>query len=317
MTSEYLNRPRIVCTMTTIPSRLHGLERTMKQITSKLKYWDAFYLNVPYTSSKGHPYVIPPNFLSCLSDHVKSKIILNRCEDYGPITKVLPTFMKESDPGTIIISFDDDVRLKKDVTEILLEQHRIYPNSCIGFSGWCVGRFPFKYQSAIGNEFPVEVDFLQGVHCMTYVRGLVDPNELMKFKPYIFKQDDFRLNGYLASKNVPRISIPYSPKHYLYNEYDLSRTEQISGSMDFFFLNAKLMYQFEKEGLFGKNHIKLWLNSIMGLVLLTIGLVLIFHEINRRLNGKDLIVFITFCVTFTVVMGLAISSNMLVEFGNA
>ena len=85
----------------------------------------------------------------------------HRCdEDYlKPITKLIPVLKLENDPETIIITFDDDILLDKKVVKILYSKMKQYKNKCVvGFSGVCVGFFPFFFQFVVDNEKDVDVD---------------------------------------------------------------------------------------------------------------------------------------------------------------
>ena len=269
------------------------------------------YLNIPFISSRNKRYVIPTTFLQDLEPHLRDKIEINRCEDIGPITKILPTFYKETDPGTLIVSLDDDIRLKDDISEILINKHYQHPDSCISFSGFCVGMFPFNWQFAISNKRDLECDWIQGVHTIAYPRGIINARELEAWKPHIFIHDDHRLNSFLAGQGIKRISINKSPCHYLYNDQDLARTDSISGSTEFIYQNAKICYQMHRDGLYNKNHPCLWFTSIVGLVTFTILLAVAVVYANSFFDNKDMWFILLFGLILLVALFLVLTNSML------
>src|SRR5690606_35197916 len=70
-----------------------------------------------------------------VDEEIKSMATIIRCEDYGPITKILGGLLMENDPETIIITFDDDINYPVNMVEKLIEHHKQFPNSAIGSSG--------------------------------------------------------------------------------------------------------------------------------------------------------------------------------------
>ena len=75
------------------------------------------------------------NYFNIFKDKFNN-VIINTCEDYGPITKLYPTLLKETDPDTIIICIDDDKEYDKYLIENLLKGSTKYPEKCICVSGW-------------------------------------------------------------------------------------------------------------------------------------------------------------------------------------
>ena len=106
---------RIVGSITTIPDRISLIEAVLDSILSQTRPLDCLYLNIPNISKKGKQYRIP-EFLKI------KNLVLNRCEDYGPITKLLPVLDIETDPDTYIVTFDDDRIVHRDVVKIITKK---------------------------------------------------------------------------------------------------------------------------------------------------------------------------------------------------
>jgi len=100
---ETFHKSRVVISLTTIPPRLPKLKKSLEALQNQNV--DAIYLNIPYICNKTNTRYDPlPDYLTSMEN-----ISIVRCEDYGPLTKLLPTLAKETDPSTIIIICDDDM----------------------------------------------------------------------------------------------------------------------------------------------------------------------------------------------------------------
>lgn len=207
---------RFVVSMTTIPDRLKFIEPVIDSVFQQICKPDRLYLNLPYVSGKGGAYVIPDTFLSKL--HHRDRVCIHRCEEYGPITKLLPCLDEETDPETIIVTIDDDIYLNKHVFSILLSRHKREPTSVLAFSGMCVGKFPMFCQPIVCNANDIKVDLIQGVHTILYKREWLDKEEMLSFGkrfPKIVKShDDHWISSYLSTKNIEKTVINRTPRYY-------------------------------------------------------------------------------------------------------
>ena len=103
---------KIILTLTTIPERLHSIYNYDMRfcINSLLKqnYKGAYevHINIPNIYSKtGEQYTIP-DWLQEIKD-IRLKVF--RTEDYGSITKLIPTLQRSTNNDDIIIVVDDDM----------------------------------------------------------------------------------------------------------------------------------------------------------------------------------------------------------------
>lgn len=135
-------KQRLVVSMTTIPSRIDVLYKTVKNIMKQTQLIDKIYLNIPYKSSKGDKYVIPEKLKTLV---IKSKesgipVVFNRPkEDYGPGTKLYPTLLKEKNPNTLIVTIDDDMIYDSRMIETLVKEFQMDQSRTIGLHGWNIG----------------------------------------------------------------------------------------------------------------------------------------------------------------------------------
>ena len=91
-------------TLTTIPSRLKDINKTIESIEKQTVKPDKIFINIP------NEYYRFPNIkiLDEELDIIKSKLVeVNRCKDYGPATKIMGSLNKVRDYDCAIIIDDD------------------------------------------------------------------------------------------------------------------------------------------------------------------------------------------------------------------
>lgn len=291
---------KLVGSMTTLPGRIKNIIKPIKHIIRQTLPLDILYINMPLKTLKGQSYKLPKDFMSNFTGF-HTKVILNRCkEDYGPITKIAPVIDIETDPETYIISFDDDIVVHKDVVKILHEKILQYPNTCLGFSGLCIGQFPFYAQIAIENNQDVLVDWIQGVHVVAYKRSFFDNTKNLvtygddtPIKDFLVTNDDHRISGYLSQKNIPRMSIGYNVKDYLF-PYFPGQPDALSGRHGKFFKEHKeIIKYFSNKGLYYRYYRST--RSLIFLILLPIIISMIFYY-NIPCNNTTLKIILTIMV---------------------
>ena len=173
---------------------------------------DAIYINIPeFCKKENKEYTI--------EDSIKNseKVIINKCEDYGPITKLYPTLLKETDPETVIICIDDDKEYDPKLIEHLLFASQKYPQNCICISGWNyidINFFALPLVFSSINGVVKQVDVLQCYNGVLYKRNFfqddfIDYVNLKKCK----STDDIMISKYLDNKNIEILSIPFDFKN--------------------------------------------------------------------------------------------------------
>lgn len=248
---------RIVGSMSTLPDRLDSITIPIKHILRQSHSLDVLYLNIPWKTLKGKSYDIPKDFMSEFEGY-PTKVILNRCsQDYGPITKLAPTLELEKDSDTYILTFDDDIIPHRQLVKTLCQKIQKYPNTCLGFSGVCIGSFPFYFQFVIDNKEDQAVDWIQGVHVVAYKRSFFTTvKELVSFgddtplKDILVFNDDHRISSYLASKNIPRLSIGYDIKKFLFKYGDAQEDALSSRHTELVKEHFKIINYFKEKGIY-------------------------------------------------------------------
>ena len=208
--SSYV-KPRIVVSLSTLPSRIQGIKPTLQSILDNTVAADAIYLNLPeYSKREACRYEIPEN-LTDISPIVK----INRVrEDYGPVTKLYPTLEVETDPETIIICIDDDLVYDPRLIERLIQASDYYGGEqTICIRGWnyikIANRFTLPLYTPFWGSRNVKV--LQCYMGVLYKRKFF--NDLELFKKYMslrpcFTTDDIMISNYLSKVGVKILMTP-------------------------------------------------------------------------------------------------------------
>lgn len=199
---------KIIISLTTVPNRLNnlrpnfGLRPVIERLTT-LSYSDyEIHLNIPYFNKKsGEEYVIP-NWLQELS-HDKLKIF--RCDDYGSITKLLPTIERITNGDDVIITVDDDLNYMDGFIEYHLKKRNLYPESAIGFAGLRALDGSCHFCTTVKDDTRVRI--LEGYKTVSYKRSFFDDD----FKDFVLGNwnDDMIISAYLGMKNIPKIVVNY------------------------------------------------------------------------------------------------------------
>ena len=203
---------RIVVSLSTLPSRIKNIDKVIKSILKNKIKPDVIYINIPkYSKREKREYIIPDKIKNI--EIVKINII---DEDYGPITKLYPTLLKEIDPETIIICIDDDKEYDKNLIKHLLSVSKKYPKDCVCISGWNYLNLGFyALPVSIGlNNIIKNVDILQCYNGVLYKRKFFEDDfkNIIKCKECL-TTDDILISKYLKYKNINIKSVPYNFKH--------------------------------------------------------------------------------------------------------
>lgn len=210
---ERLGETKVVVSLSTIPSRVNLLLRTLRTIEAQRLAPDEIILCLPHFSEREQaPYEVPEG----LSDLVR----VVRCEDYGPGTKLLGALSAGLPDDTIIVTIDDDIDYEEHVLEKLVESALAHPDAAIGFSGWNVERLLYENEFELAYEekggIPLgerRVNILEGYRGVAYRRSFFAAGieSLYELSHDAFFVDDVWISGYLAQRGVPKIVRRFGP----------------------------------------------------------------------------------------------------------
>ena len=105
---------RTVISFSSIPERLEFMKPTICSILTQDVRVHEIAINIPYTSRKKIPYVIP-----IWMANLKSLTIYRVEKDEGPATKLLPTLRRENKDTRIIVIDDDNVYNRSMVKDLV------------------------------------------------------------------------------------------------------------------------------------------------------------------------------------------------------
>ena len=201
---ETISYKRIVISLSTIPSRIQNINKVIDSILQSDIQPDLIYLNIPKISQKENkPYSIPAN--------LHPKVFVNIVDqDYGPITKLYPTLLKETDDETIIICVDDDKEYDKRLIPHLVNYSYKYPDSCICVSGWNYFNLLFVLLPYFNLRPVGKIDILQCYLGVLYKRkffkNLHNLTALMSQK-MCFTTDDITISKFLQKEEIDIIAV--------------------------------------------------------------------------------------------------------------
>lgn len=195
------NSEKTYVSMTTIPERLqdewfyNNLKRTLSLAGNFI-----IVLNVPYVSLKGVEYIIPDRIFKLEGD----KFVIHRCDDEGPITKLLPTLRNPNitDNSPIII-VDDDIVYRQNIFRVLNTGIHKYPLKVVtmckasieGFKG-----FGFIKQT---------------------LKGLLD----VDIPKSCIRIDDDVISTYIKHNNISVVALPYDGESGSFCSLELDETD--------------------------------------------------------------------------------------------
>lgn len=230
--------PRIVVSLSTIPSRVPDLEATLVTLAVQTRKPDAIYVSIPRRSVRenaDYPIKDIAKLIKKLLPGVGRIVLLD--EDYGPLTKLMGPLLHEKDPGTLIITVDDDQKYDMRLVETLFKGSLAHEGSVVCLCGHVIGEFPtgrWGYRCARGNDgkWPLktvfldphsEVNVVSGWCGVLYPRGVFGdevPNRFMeglrkgKGKiPLLHKHDDLYISAWLDVLGVKKYVVAYDGAH--------------------------------------------------------------------------------------------------------
>jgi hypothetical protein len=212
----------IIITLTTIPSRLtpENFEEGIKSNILSLLNQDyegeyEIHFNVPSVlKHTGESYIIPEWIREIENNNSKFKIFDN-LEDLGPVTKLIHTLKRITDPETIIIVCDDDLIYHPGmITEQVKNQNK-YHNTAVGYDG--IGAIDPTVFDDIRNHYVVsvpkdiEVNMLQHYKTVSYKRRFFNDDFWTDFAPHSWN-DDISVSAYMGKQGIKKLVACYKPE---------------------------------------------------------------------------------------------------------
>ena len=212
---------RLVFSMSTLPHQVEYVNETLTSLAEQHLKPDAIYLNLPYVNRRTNTVYVPPSFLTT-GEWMGVPLHINRGDDVGPLTKLVPTLLVETDPSTVIITCDTDKRYPSTLSRTLAQHTAGNPTAAYGACGWGfmfrpapVGVVPVYVPWAMRGTYGRQVDVLQAVCGNAYRRSFFPQLNTSDFHtfatPHVhcLTTDDLWIAGWLAAKSdVPMVLVP-------------------------------------------------------------------------------------------------------------
>lgn len=163
-------RSPVYVSMTTTPTRIGKIAPVLDSIAAQTVRPDRIFLHVPRVFRRDSSTYDIPEFVTS-----NPLVVVNRCEDYGPATKILPMISAISDPEAVLISIDDDVVYHPTFVETLLRYSEAYPEAVI--SGTTYGDVSESFATVerrAGPENFLPAELLEGYSGVLYKRRFLD-----------------------------------------------------------------------------------------------------------------------------------------------
>jgi hypothetical protein len=210
----------VIVTLTTIPSRLAyrkdvGVLACLNSLIDQDTLIDyEIHMNIPKISNRTGEHYIIPEWLTELSVENPKLKLFTDLEDYGSITKLIPTVQRISDPNTIIIVCDDDLIYHPKMVEVQVENQSKYENTCIGYDG-VRGDSPLlgdiRDHFVVSLPFPLTqtVNYLQHYKTISYKRSFFDDDLLSDEFLGQSWADDIVLGAYMTKRGITKLVASY------------------------------------------------------------------------------------------------------------
>lgn len=192
---EYFqSSPKIVISLTTSPKRIEFLEPLFQNLMNQTVKPDIIVLNLPHIFKRTQTiFKELPSFITS-----NSLIQINRCEDIGPATKIIPTAKLFEDPDTILISIDDDIKYRNNFIETLLKYEKLAPNAVI------TGESYMRIDNSKNNSLSYG-ELVEGYSSVLYKKKYLDNfniETLLNYPKECYFADDFILSNYLKKQGI-------------------------------------------------------------------------------------------------------------------
>ena len=210
-TSEKKYDSKVILSLTTIPNRLNSphINGGLKQVLDKilnLSYNNyEIHLNIPYVCKKINEEYVIPNWLTDIKDE---KLKIFRTEDYGSLTKLVPTLLRtDVSEDIIIITIDDDLEYIDGFIEYHLMKREQYPNAALGFAGIGALNGTCHYCTTVKED--VRVKILEGYKTSSYRRNFFKEDFFDEFLNESWN-DDMIISAYLGKYNIEKWVMNYN-----------------------------------------------------------------------------------------------------------
>ena len=224
--ADVAGRSDIIVSLTTIPSRMDGLDDTLKSLLDQSRRPARIVLNVPaFSIREKKAYVVPERLRALASLEVR------QCDDVGPATKLIPTLLAVSGETRILV-VDDDRIYPPWLLARYEEAASAMPDAALTMAGWIVPADLVDRPTTVLSNLLMRppaairaprlrrakaVDVMQGVMSYLVQPRFFDPAELADVSngpDALFYVDDVRTSALCKVDKfvIPAPSLSFIPK---------------------------------------------------------------------------------------------------------
>jgi len=202
----------VIISLTTVPNRLMepkdymGSRLGLKTLLDQSYNGYEVHFNIPYTYKRTGEELIIPDWLNQFQQQYQHLKIF-RTEDFGPVTKIIPTLERVNDPNTLIIVADDDLYYMDGLITAHIEARKKYPEYALGFAGLSALDGSCHFCTTLQQDTRVKI--LEGYKTVSYLRSFFDIDELKSNFLDKSWNDDMILSAYMGYKNIPKLVLSY------------------------------------------------------------------------------------------------------------
>jgi hypothetical protein len=239
---SYNQRKYIVVSLTTSPTRIKYIKPIIDNLFNQTMKPNKIVLNIPYIFKRTNEKYKIPKYL------YNEDIIINRIDDIGPITKILPTFKLKFPINSLIISIDDDIKYGLNMIEVMYKYYEKNPNTVLTSTSFLEEYMVAGY-SGIGYPYKIfkniKIDLNIPKICMF--------------------SDDFVLSNTILNNNI-KIKIIKDEYTYIPYDYGLKEDALHKGAViknddyDVHIKNYKICAKYYDNKNDLNNMLKIWLD---------------------------------------------------------
>lgn len=224
---------RCVVSLTTSPDRLHRCEKTIDSLLNQYHQPEAIYLHLPQKFGRtGKEYTIPEWLEQKVKDHPILHIHRTE-EDYGSITKLVPTLeLVGEDEDVWIATADDDIEYLPHQLQMYCYFTEVFAvKSALGLSGFNLVNWALSKTAPRGKlgcnpcKKTEACDIIEGYGMAFYHRSHFQTSFIAYMKKcieqdFLKKSDDVVISNWLALNKVQRVQVgvPYCSRARLWGE---------------------------------------------------------------------------------------------------
>lgn len=208
-----MSKIKFCVSMSTIPSRIKSVYKTLDNIKKQTIQPDQIFLNIPYEYKRFKNEKINDYDLINLK---RENLVINRCEDFGPGTKIMGSIENVKKYDCVII-IDDDHLYDENIFSIFIEE---FTKKKINYSFYLNKIFNIK-MGQCSDGFLINSDLLIGIE--TFYKKYVKNNTNM------FMDDDLWLAIFLQKekkseiKNLIKLFQKKKNKDIVYTQHENSK----------------------------------------------------------------------------------------------